>query len=356
MVYRTVLKLINRTRSGGPDHTNLDILILDSRQQPTRPWLTIVIDDYSRAIPGYFLGFQPPSSMRVALALRQAIWHKEHPNWTVCGIPEKFYSDCGSDFTSNHLDQVAIDLKFEAIQTEPDNPEGKGKCERFFGTINEMLLSSLPGYVPSGYGDSEAVLTLEQLDERFKTWLLNEYMIEKHSETGISPKDRWETFPFLPRLPDSIEQLDHLLLTVTRTRRVRRDGIRFSGFRYFDTILSGYIGEDVIIRFDPRDLAQIHVYSKNSLICRATCYELSGKTVSLKEVRQARNHETKIQKQQLNALLAVADKHAPIERATEQSHAAVTAAPIEYPKLTIRRFACDIARESDSVPDDQPIP
>jgi putative transposase len=75
------------------DHTNLDILILDSRKQSTRPWLTIVIDDYSRAIPGYFLGFQPPSSMRIALALRQAIWHKEHPNWTVCGIPEKFYTD-----------------------------------------------------------------------------------------------------------------------------------------------------------------------------------------------------------------------------------------------------------------------
>jgi putative transposase len=219
-----------------------------------------------------------------------------------------------------------------------------------------MLLSSLPGYVPKGYGDAEAVLTLEQLEERFKTWLLSEYMVETHSETGISPKDRWETFPFLPRLPDSIDQLDHLLMTVARTRRVRRDGIRFSEFRYFDTVLSGYIGEDVIIRFDPRDLAQIHVYSKNLLICRATCYELSGKTISLKEVRQARNHETKIQKQRLNALLAAADKYVPIERATEQNTEPATASPVEYPKLTIRRFACDVARESDSISDDQPIP
>ena len=41
-----------------------------------QPWLTIVIDDYSRAVAGYFLGFDPPSSTRTALALRQAIWRK----------------------------------------------------------------------------------------------------------------------------------------------------------------------------------------------------------------------------------------------------------------------------------------
>jgi hypothetical protein len=44
--------------------------------------------------------------------------------------------------------------------------------------------------------------------------------------------------------------LDLLLLTLAETRRVRRDGIRFSGYRYFDVSLSGYIGEDVTIRYD----------------------------------------------------------------------------------------------------------
>jgi hypothetical protein len=35
------------------------------------------------------------------------------------------------------LDQISIDLKFEDIQTEPDNPQGKGKCKRFFVTIGK---------------------------------------------------------------------------------------------------------------------------------------------------------------------------------------------------------------------------
>jgi putative transposase len=326
------------------DHTPLDIFVLDDRQRSVKPWLTAIVDDYSRAVPGYFLGFMPPSSLRIALALRQAIWRKDDPDWTVCGIPEKFYSDCGSDFTSNHIDQVAIDLKFETIQTEPDDPQGKGKCERFFLTINEMFLATLPGYAPKGHGDVQAVLTLDQLEQQFKRWLLNDYLVRVHSETNMAPKDRWEDFPFVPRMPDTSEQLDLLLLTVAKTRRVRRDGIRFSGFRYFDVNLSGYIGEDVTIRYDPRDLGFIHVYSENSLVCKAACFELSGKTVSLKEVQQARNHESKVQRQQLKALLAIAEKHSPVIRPlerVEESFDAAVITSIEYPKFKIKRFACD---------------
>lgn len=326
------------------DHTPLDIFVLDSSNRSLKPWLTTIIDDYSRAVPGYFLSFMPPSSLRIALALRQAIWRKDDPDWTICGIPEKFYSDCGSDFTSNHIDQVAIDLKFETIQTEPDDPQGKGKCERFYLTINEMLLSKLPGYAPAGSGDVKAVLTLEQLEKRFREWLISDYMVREHSEIKMTPKERWEAFPFVPRMPESEDQLDLLLLTVAKTRRVRRDGIRFSGFRYFDVSLSGYIGEDVTIRYDPRDLGFIHVYSENSLVCRAACFELSGKTVTLKEVQQARNHESKIQRQQLKALLAIAEKYSPLIKAPErqeESFTTIAVPSIEYPKFKIKRFACD---------------
>lgn len=359
--YKQAFGLIHRFEADRPneiwqaDHTPLDILILNSKNEPIKPWLTIVIDDYSRAIPGYFLGFQPPSSMRIATALRQAIWHKENENWKVCGIPEKFYSDQGSDFTSSHIDQVSIDLKFETIQTEAGDPQGKGKCERFFLTVNEMLLSSLPGYSPEGEQNAKAILTLEQLEERLRLWLLTEYMTNIHSETNASPKDRWESFPFIPRLPESLEQLDLLLLTVTKCRRVRRDGIRFSGFRYMDEQLNGYVGEDVTIRYDPRDLSYVRVYKDNSLICKAYCFELSGKAMSLQEVRQARNHEAKAQRTLLNELLSTAEKHSPKPR--YEAPPAVPSALItsDYPKLKIRRFACDMDRESKPVSDNKPI-
>ena len=94
---------------------------------------------------------------------------------------------------------------------------------------------------------------------------------------------------FIPNLPKSLEQLDVLLLTVSKSRRVQRDGIRFQGLRYIDTLLASYVGEDVTIRYDPRDVTDIRVYYKDQFLCRAVCQELSGETVSLKDIIKARN-------------------------------------------------------------------
>lgn len=84
------------------DHAQLDIKLLREDGTAARPWLTVVIDDYSRAIAGYYLGFDPPSSMRTSLALRQGIWRKGHPHWHICGVPDVLYTDNGTDFTSKH--------------------------------------------------------------------------------------------------------------------------------------------------------------------------------------------------------------------------------------------------------------
>ena len=75
------------------DHAQLPISLLRTDGSLSRPWLTVVIDDYSRAIAGYYLAFDPPSSLRTCLALRQAIWRKFDPHWQICGIPEVLYTD-----------------------------------------------------------------------------------------------------------------------------------------------------------------------------------------------------------------------------------------------------------------------
>jgi len=57
-----------------------------------------------------------------------------------------------------------------------------------------------------------------------------------------------------------LDRLDLLLLTVAKPRKVHPDGIRFQGLRYLDPVLAAYAGESVIIRYDPRDLAEIRVF------------------------------------------------------------------------------------------------
>ena len=94
---------------------------------------------------------------------------------------------------------------------------------------------------------------------------------------------------FLPRMPESLEQLDLLLLTVPRGRKVHADGIRFQGMRYIDPTLAAFVGEPVTLRYDPRDMAEVRVFHGGRFLCRAICPELAGATVPLRDIVRARS-------------------------------------------------------------------
>jgi putative transposase len=125
------------------DHAQLRIRLLREDGMAARPWLTIVIEDYNRAVAGYYLGFEPPSVLRTCLALRQAIWRKSDARWPVCGIPDVLSTDNGSDFTSRHMEYVAADLKMQLVFSTPGQPRERGRIERFFRSVNEMFLCTL---------------------------------------------------------------------------------------------------------------------------------------------------------------------------------------------------------------------
>ncbi len=294
--YSETFELIHRREADGPnaiwqaDHTPLDILLVRSDTQVAKPWLTVIIDDYSRAVAGYFLSFEDPSVLHTSLALRQAIWRKEDSRWIVCGIPDVLYTDNGSDFTSSHLEQVGADLKIRLIFSLPGKPRGRGRIERFFSTVNEMFLCELDGYAPAGGAvRGKPTLTLADFDARFRTFLLDVYHRRECTETKTPPTERWEANGFLPRMPDSLEQLDLLLIQVAKARQVRTDGIHFQSLRYISTTLAAYVGETVTLRFDPRDMAEIRVFHEDKFLCRAVCAELAGTTVPLREILRARN-------------------------------------------------------------------
>lgn len=49
------------------------------------------------------------------------------------------------------------------------------------------------------------------------------------------------------------------------------------------------MGESVIIRYDPRDMAEIRIFHDQRFLWRAICTELAGETVALRDIVQARN-------------------------------------------------------------------
>ena len=89
-------------------------------------------------------------------------------------------------------------------------------------------------------------------------------------------------------MPDSLEQLDLLLIQIAKARQVRADGIHFQSLRYISTTLAAYVGETVTLRIDPRDLAEVRVFHEGKFLCRAVC-GTAGETVPLREILRARN-------------------------------------------------------------------
>lgn len=205
-----------------------------------------MLDDHSRAVAGYTVFLGDPTAEQTALALHQAAGRKVNPAWPVMGLPDVLYSDHGSDFTSSRLERVCLDTHIRLIHARVGVPQGRGKIERFFGTVTTELLPHLPGHIPHGTRGQPVTppaLTLAQLDGILERFVIEDYHARPHSETGQPPVERWLGDGWIPRAPAHPEDLDLLLLTATTGRIVQRDGIRFASTRYVSPVLAAYVGE-----------------------------------------------------------------------------------------------------------------
>ena len=118
-------------------------------------------------------------------------------------------------------------------------------------------------------------------------------------------------------MPESLEKLDLLLLTVARQRKVHPDGVRYQGLRYIDTTLAAYIGEPVTLRYDPRDMAEIRVFHQDRFVCRAICPDLAGETVPLREILNARNRRQRELRSILRDRKRIVEDLVELKRASE---------------------------------------
>lgn len=270
------------------DHCKLDVLVIDPRDGTVqgRPWLTVVLDGFSRAVMGYHLSLDTPTSQTVCLALRQAIWPKGLPEWPMCGLPQELHLDNGKDFGSHHLEQVAADLGITVLFATPYLARAKGKIERFFRTLNEQVWCELPGYVGPNVAerptDVAPMLTLQQVDAVLLAFLLTDYHRRSHAATEAPPLERWQQPGWAPTLPPSLRQLDLLLLPQSG-RLVQRDGIHLHHLCYWHDALAPHIGQRVQVRYDPLNVAAVIVYAQQAYLCTAVAPALHGLEISLRD-------------------------------------------------------------------------
>jgi putative transposase len=117
---------------------------------------------------------------------------------------------------------VAAALRFRIVYSAVARPQGRGKIERFFGTLNQELLPELPGHLVAGNPATPPALSLAELDAAVGRFIRDIYHARRHGEIGATPVASWRSAGFLPRLPDSLEELDLLLVMHVKPRTVIR--------------------------------------------------------------------------------------------------------------------------------------
>jgi putative transposase len=202
-----------------------------------RTYLFAFLDDHSRAVMAARFGYAE-DVLRLAAALRPALASR--------GVPDSLYVDNGSAFVDSWLRRAVALLGIKLIHSTPYRPQGKGKIERFWRTVNEQFLVE----VTDG-----RIGELAELNRLFVAWVETVYHRTTHSETGTAPIDRWTAgAPF--RLPTPAQLAEAFLWaaprTVTKTGTVSLWGNTYQ----VDPTLAGYRVELV---FDAFDLTRIEI-------------------------------------------------------------------------------------------------
>lgn len=180
------------------DHTPIDSLIIcEKTSLPLgRPWLTIIIDKYSRMVAGFYISFRAPSAYAVLQCLKQAILPKDellkkYPDitapWPARGIPEMIVCDNGMDLHAKALMNLCQELGIQIQFCPAKTPQYKGAVERFFRTMSSDLIHRLPGSVFSSVdkrgdypSEEKACITFDTLEHLITKWIVEIYNQTHH--------------------------------------------------------------------------------------------------------------------------------------------------------------------------------
>jgi putative transposase len=305
------------------DHSLLDIMVVDSEHRLPigRPWLTVLIDVFSRVILGFFVSLDPPGSIGTGLCIANAILPKERwlarlgidAEWPVWGLPHRIKLDNAKEFRGKMLRRAAqergIDLQFRKVK----QPKYGAYIERLIGTIASKI-HLLPGTTassPKARGEypseAKAVFTIEELEQWLAQWFTTVYHHRLHRGIGRTPLSMWEEglrgtkdrpgIGLPPRITDETRLRIDFMPYIERT--IQQYGVEVDNIRYWDDKLRPHIarkdpqhpGRTLKHRFhfDPRDLSMLYWLDPLTQHYAMIPYRnISHPPISIWELREAR--------------------------------------------------------------------
>ena len=281
------------------DHTELDIQLSDRLFGITydRPWLSIMIDAYSRKILAFWISFDPPSYRSCMMLIKRCV--QQHGR-----VPRVMVFDGGSEFDGVYLETLLSFLKTTKKSRAKSKARFGSVLERFFGTTNTQLIHNLSGNTqatknprqctPSHDPKNLAAWTLESFTNCFASWLTNVYESNSHKSLGVSPAEVFaigmQDFGMREHKHITYNRAFELLCMPTnktgqaKVNRVKGITLNYQSYwcaKFSDPALSG---KNVPVRFDPDNAAKAFVYINGAWVECISEYASIFKSRSVKQI------------------------------------------------------------------------
>ena len=212
-----------------------------------KTYLISAIDDHSRVVVGGRFFFHE-NSICLESVLKDAIRR--------FGLPEVFYCDNGSLFSSSHLQLACARLGIALVHSRPYDSPSRGKIERFFRTVKQKFLPMLK---------LSEIEDIEHLNNLFERWLSEEYNKHPHSGINEKPMDR-----FMEDIKETVikriseEQLD-TAFQITIYRKVKNDStVSIGGLLY--ECPTKFVGKKIQIRYPSDKPEELLIYEQDKPI------------------------------------------------------------------------------------------
>jgi putative transposase len=218
-----------------------------------RAYLFAFIDDYSRFVP-YAEWFYDEQLPRLERVFKLAILRR--------GLPKAVYVDNGSVYRATQFGAACASLGIKRLHSQPYQPEGRGKIERFFHTVRMQFLPET---------ESAQIDTLDMLNESFWAWLDQVYHARAHTETGQPPFERFTTGPDFAAIaiPDP-ETLRQAFLWRAKRKVSSHSTLQMFGNTYHVDLGNFLRGDIIELRFDPFDLSHVDIYQHGKFVAPVT--------------------------------------------------------------------------------------
>lgn len=179
---------------GHIDHTEMDVELVDAEtgENLGRPWLTVLLDAFTRMILAFFLTFDPPSYRSCMCVIRECVRRYGR-------IPKTIVTDRGSEFESTYYEALLARLESHKKSRPASKSRFGSVIERFFGIANKTFVHNLAGnsqalqrprsMSPSHDPRKLAVWTLAAFTDLFEEYVEDHYGNWRHTTLGMSPKE-----------------------------------------------------------------------------------------------------------------------------------------------------------------------